>query len=63
MERYTTVQIEIITRISVTTGLYCSPIQIKDVRTMLRSTIIVAINIRFIFYYFSPTNTLPSCVT
>ena len=63
MERYTTVQIEIITRISVTTGLYCTPIQIKDVRTILSSIIRVAISIRFIFYYFFPTNTLPSCVT
>jgi hypothetical protein len=52
MERYTTVQIEIITRISVTTGLYCTPIQIKDVRTILSNTIRVAISIRFIFYLF-----------
>jgi hypothetical protein len=52
MERYTTVQIKIIARINVTTGLYCSPIQIKDVRTILKSTIRVAVSIRFIFYLF-----------
>ena len=49
---YTTVQIEIITRISVTTGLYCSPIQIKDVSIILSSTIRVAISIGFIIFLF-----------
>ena len=54
MERYTTVQIEIIIRISVTTGLYCSPTQIKDVRNILSSIIRVAISICFIYYLFFP---------